>query len=124
MTVKPQTVTLNGKRFVIVEEKQYRLLERLAAETDTEPPMPAPDAQGNYPAAEALTVSIARSIIRRRRAADLSQAELARRAGVRPETVNRIEAGKHAPSISTVEKIDVALSKAESPNKRRTRKTK
>jgi DNA-binding XRE family transcriptional regulator len=104
---------LNGKRYVIVDEKYYHLLERLATKTESEPSLPPKNAKGNYPAAEALTVSIARDIIRRRRAAELSQAELARRAGIRPETVNRIEGGKHAPSIATVEKIDAALSKAE-----------
>ena len=36
------------------------------------------DARGNYPAAEALQVSIARSILRERRAAGLTQVELAR----------------------------------------------
>jgi DNA-binding XRE family transcriptional regulator len=64
------------------------------------------DARGNYPAAEALQVSIARSIARDRCKAGLAQVELARLAGIRTETLNRIEKGKHAPSVSTVEKIE------------------
>jgi DNA-binding XRE family transcriptional regulator len=74
-------------------------------------PLPPRDARGNYPAAEALQVSIARSIVRGRRQAGLTQVELARRAGIRTETLNRIEKGKHAPSVATVEKIERALAK-------------
>jgi DNA-binding XRE family transcriptional regulator len=74
-------------------------------------PLPPRDSRGNYPAAEALQVSIARSILRGRLAAGLTQVELARRAGIRTETLNRIEKGKHAPSVSTVEKIERALAR-------------
>jgi transcriptional regulator with XRE-family HTH domain len=38
---------------------------------------------------------------------------LARRAGIRPETLNRIEQAKRSPSVATVEKIDRALKAAE-----------
>jgi DNA-binding XRE family transcriptional regulator len=69
------------------------------------------DARGNYPAAEALQVSIARSIVRGRRKAGLTQVELARLAGIRTETLNRIEKGKHAPSVATIEKIERVFAK-------------
>ena len=82
------------------------------AGTESEPRLPQRDARGNYPAAEALQVSIAKSILRGRRAAALTQIELARLADIRPETLNRIEKGKHAPSVATLEKIDRALAKA------------
>ena len=52
-------------------------------------------------------------IIRACRKLGLSQAELARRAGIRPETLNRIEQGKRSASVATVDKIDRALRKAE-----------
>ena len=77
------------------------------------PEMPPANANGNYPALETLRVIIARQIIERRHQAGLSQAELAKRAGVREETVSRVEGGKHAPTVRTVEKIDRALSEAE-----------
>jgi predicted transcriptional regulator len=77
------------------------------------PRYPKPDAQGNYPAFEVLAVSIAREILRRRRAAGLSQERLAHLAGVRPETIHRIETAKHSPSVRTIDKIDRALAKAE-----------
>jgi DNA-binding XRE family transcriptional regulator len=104
-----QTVTLAGERFVIMPEADYR---RLTTEGG-EPQMPPADKKGNYPAAQALQVSIARELVRRRRAAGLTQIELARRAAVRPETLNRIEQGKHAPSVPTIEKLDRELTKAE-----------
>jgi DNA-binding XRE family transcriptional regulator len=109
-----QTVTLAGQRFVIVPEAEFRRLAQDAGEL----PLPPRDARGNYPAADALQVSIARSILRGRRAAGLTQVELARLANIRPETLNRIEKGKHAPSVATIEKLELALAKAQKPGSR------
>lgn len=53
--------------------------------------------------------AMARRLLSRRRHAGLSQAELARRAGVRVETLNRIERGKVTPDFSTIRKLVVAL---------------
>jgi transcriptional regulator with XRE-family HTH domain len=36
-----------------------------------------------------------------------------RRAGIRPETLNRIEQGRNKPSVPTIAKIDRALQAAE-----------
>jgi DNA-binding XRE family transcriptional regulator len=98
-----------GERFVIVPETDYR---QLVGET-WEPSLPAPDARGNYPAVEAARVLLARKIIRRRRAAGLSQADLAKRAGVRVETLSRLEHAKHSPNVVTVDKIVRVLEQAE-----------
>jgi DNA-binding XRE family transcriptional regulator len=96
---------------VILPEADF---EELARKADLwEPELPKPDANGNYPADATMAVCIARGLLRRRRALGLSQAELARRAGIRAETLNRIETCKHDPSIRTIEKIDRALNKAE-----------
>ena len=105
-----QTLTLAGQRFVILPEAEYK---RLAGKTP-EPLLPPADANGNYPAVETMRAILAKKIIRRRRAAGLSQVELARRAEIRPETLNRLEQGKHSPSIATVDKLDRALAKTES----------
>ena len=75
--------------------------------------MPQPDAQGNYPAVEYGRISLARKIIRARRQAGLTQAELARRAAIRPETLNRIEKGKTRPDTVTIAKIERALETAQ-----------
>jgi DNA-binding XRE family transcriptional regulator len=76
------------------------------------PVLPPPDAEGNYPATETLRVLLAQKIIRGREAAGWTQAELAARAGVRQETISRLETGKHAPNVRTVDKIDRALRSA------------
>ena len=109
MTANIQTITLAGQRFVVLPEADYR---ELVGET-WEPPLPEPDAKGNYPAVEAARVVLARKLIRRRRAAGLTQAELARRAGVRVETLSRLEHAKHSPNVATVDKIVRTLEQAE-----------
>jgi ribosome-binding protein aMBF1 (putative translation factor) len=66
-----------------------------ASADEWEPHLPEPNAEGNYPA-EVLRIDLAIDILRHRRRLGLSQAELARRAGVRPESLNRIELGRVA----------------------------
>ena len=105
-----QYITVNGKRAVVLDESEY--LRLAALDESWEPPLPAKDAHGNYPAVEAITISIARDIIRERRRHGWTQTELARRARIRPETLKRIEQGTQAPSVRTLEKIDAALGKA------------
>jgi len=73
------------------------------------PKMPNALANGNFPAAETIRVIYARRLIQERESAGLSQSELARRAGLRPETINRLEKGKHSPDTATVAKITRAL---------------
>ena len=108
----PRRVKVKGKRMVLLDEAAYEALLRKADLWEPDPP--APDAQGNYPALEALAVVQARDILRARRQLGLSQAELARRAGIRPETLNRIEQGRNKPSVPTIAKIDRALQEAKS----------
>ena len=112
--VLPRYRTINGRRMVILKEEEYTRLKQMADEW--EPLLPEPLPNGNYPALEYLRVSIARDIIRHRRRAGLTQVELARRARIRPETLNRIEQGKQPPSVATVEKIDRALKEATDKN--------
>ena len=105
-----QTIEICGKRFVVVEEAELDRLERRAGRAEPPlPPLPAADAQGNRPALDYIRVSIARDIIRERRALGLTQQHLAEMAGVRQETLSRLESGKHSPTVRTVEKIDRAL---------------
>lgn len=106
MTTEPiQKIVLHGQRYVILPEAEYCRLTG-------EPPLPEPDAQGNVPAVEYARASLARKLIRRRKLAGLTQAELARRAGVRPETLNRIERGNSTPTVASIDKLDRALTKA------------
>ena len=57
--------------------------------------------------------TLAEKLIRRRQASGLSQAELARRADIRGETLNRIERGKTTPDFATVRKLVLAMDAAE-----------
>jgi DNA-binding XRE family transcriptional regulator len=109
------TIERNGKRFALIDPMELRRLEQLAAKAqDGElPAWPPADSEGNRPAVEFARVSIARKIIEQRRALGISQQELARLAGVRQETISRLESGKHSPTIRTVDKIDAALQRIE-----------
>ena len=109
MTIDVQTITLAGQRFVIVPETKYQELTEKAGEL----PLPPPDADGNYPAVASARILLARKLLRRRRAVGLTQAQLAKRAGVRVETLSRLEHGKHSPNVTTVDKIVRALKKVE-----------
>jgi ribosome-binding protein aMBF1 (putative translation factor) len=106
-----QTILLEGKPYVVLPRDEYDRLTTLAKAGEL-PPLPRPDAQGNYPAVEYARASLARKIIRDRVAVGLSQRELAIRAGVRVETLCRIETGKHTPSVPTIDKLDRALKQA------------
>ncbi len=66
---------------------------------------------GRRPAAAFILASIAREIVADRKSAGLTQQELAKRAGIRQETLSRIESGKHLPTMKTLKKIDRALGK-------------
>ena len=109
------TLEISGKRFVIVPESDYeQLRKRAAAAKDVElPEFPQKLPNGNYPAIEALRAGLARKLIRRRWGVGLSQAEVARRAGIRAETLNRIERAKVTADTATVTKISRVLDKAE-----------
>jgi ribosome-binding protein aMBF1 (putative translation factor) len=76
------------------------------------PALPRPDAKGNVPAVEYARASLARKIIKARRAAGLTQAALARLAAIRPETLNRIEKSKTTPDTATIAKIEQTLEAA------------
>jgi ribosome-binding protein aMBF1 (putative translation factor) len=126
MTTKAQrrkTVTVNGRRFVLVAEDEWKRLQRLSADTQAHnrqaPALPPADARGNRPAAAYIQASIARSIYRQRTSLGLSQLDVARMANVRQETVCRLESGKHAPTVRTVERIERALERARAKMKRK-----
>lgn len=101
-------VELDGVRYVILRETMFEELCRRAevsAEGRPARPETCPD--------ELDGATLAEKLIRRRRASGLSQAELARRAGVRPETLNRIERGRTTPDFATIRKLVLAMDAAE-----------
>ena len=108
-----QNLKLGGREYVILERCQYdRLLGRRgrgSAMPADASRLPKGDARGLRPARETLRAILARDIIKDRVALGWSQRELARRAHIRPETLSRIESGRHTPTVATVERIDRAL---------------
>jgi DNA-binding XRE family transcriptional regulator len=127
MPTKAKKIRKKAKMVLVAAEEHSRLqaevvrlrgtlqkLKKLVQEEGDRdfPPMPPMDDKGCYPAQEAIRIGLARTIIERRKAAGWTQEELARAAGVRQETVSRLETGKHAPNIRTVDRIDLALKSA------------
>jgi DNA-binding XRE family transcriptional regulator len=113
-----QTLCFEGKSYVVFERTEYERLTTLAKAAAL-PPLPKPDRYGNYPAVEFGCATIARGIIRDRVKAGLNQKELAKLAGIRVETLCRIETGRHIPSMPTIEKIDRALKRSLGKEKKR-----
>jgi DNA-binding XRE family transcriptional regulator len=109
MTV--QTLHVGGKEFVVIEREEYDRL--IAADPriadDDLPALPVPDAQGNVPAGEYGRKLLARRLVMARKRAGMTQAELARRARIRVETLNRLEKGRHNPDESTYNKLESVL---------------
>lgn len=124
--LKAQLIRISGARLVLMDEREYERLCRAAGhgmEKFNLPSLPAADKDGNVPALEYSRASIARQIIRERKAAGLSQQGLADLAGVRQETLSRIETGKHTASVPTIEKIDTALKTAAKAKSRKSRRS-
>ena len=130
--IAQQRIQVAGQFFVLLEESEY---ERLCAragdvvplDDDDLPPLPQPDKKGRFPALEYSRISLARDIIRDRRAAGLTQQALAKLAGTRQETVSRIESGNYTASVKLIDKIDRVLQtaiqrKSQKNDKRRSRK--
>jgi DNA-binding XRE family transcriptional regulator len=105
-----RTVELDGVRYVILRASLFdQLCQRAGVPPDRHISADEPSAAGF----ELDRASLAEKLVRRRSAAGLSQAELARRAGIRPETLNRIERGRTTPDFATVRKLVVAMNAAE-----------
>ncbi len=112
--LRAQTVDVGGTRLVILPERDYEALCRSAGQAAREeglPAFPKPGRDGTMPAMQFARVSMARDIIRERRALGLSQQMLADRAGIRQETLSRIETAKHTATPATISKIERALKK-------------
>jgi DNA-binding XRE family transcriptional regulator len=104
-----RTVELDGIRYVILRESVFQTIcQKAGVGLDG-----FQAAEGAPSSLDLNQPSLADRLTRRRRAVGLSQAELARRAGVRPETLNRIERGRVTPDFATIRKLVVAISAAE-----------
>jgi ribosome-binding protein aMBF1 (putative translation factor) len=101
--VTPTIVTRNGKKFVLVPAAEYQRMKRAAAAGSKTSPAAAVDAIAF------ADQTIAQSIVRDRNTVGLTQRDLAERAGIRVEVLNRAERGAVVPSVRTLTKIENAL---------------
>jgi len=98
------TLTIQGEQYVVLPVAEY---ERLVG--PNAPKLPDADRHGNRPAREAIRATMARTLLRKRIEAGLTQKQLAEKAGIAPETLCRIETGKHRAQTATLEKVAKAL---------------
>jgi DNA-binding XRE family transcriptional regulator len=101
---------LDGIRYVILRESIFDQLCLKAGVARTESKT---SEEHLAPAFDIDRTTLTEKLRHRRRAAGLSQAELARRAGVRAETLNRIERGHTEPDFTTIRKLVLAMNAAE-----------
>ncbi len=112
-----QHLEIEGKRYVLLPAADYEMLcgragEAIALDDSDLPPLPKPDKKGRFPALEYTRVSLARDLIRERKAAGLTQQQLADLAGVRQEMISRVESGNYRASVKTIDRLEKALAKA------------
>jgi DNA-binding XRE family transcriptional regulator len=98
------TVEIMGTRFVLIPEAELEAIEGPSL-----PPLPPVFDDGTSEARPYIRASIARSIIKERHELGLTQAQLAKLAGIRQETLSRLESGKHKPNVRTIERIEAAF---------------
>lgn len=97
-----QRVLLDGKWYVIVAEDEFRELTQ------------ARESEGGMDALDAMNVSdqgLADRLLQRRHNSGLTQKDLARHAGIRVETLNRIEKGRTTPDFRTIRKLVNAMNR-------------
>ena len=105
-----RTVELDGIRYVITRETVFDLIcQKAGIRFASQSPSEGISSSGF----EMDPPTLGHKLARRRQALELSQAELARIAGVRAETLNRIERGRVTPDFATIRKLVVAMNAAE-----------
>lgn len=105
-----QSIKIEDKELIVLTREVF---DELMEKAGILPPIPPADGDGFRPAIKTADALIARKIITRRIQAGLTQVELARRAGVRMETISRLESAKQMPRRETILRIDTALKAAE-----------
>jgi DNA-binding XRE family transcriptional regulator len=110
-----RTVTLDGREYVLIPRKQWEAMshqsEGMRGTRSQNAVKLPPLVKGMY-TIQHVRISLANKIAAQRKGARLTQAQLARLAGVRVETISRLENGLHTPGIRTFAKIEQALKKA------------
>jgi len=97
-------IEIMGTRFVLIPEAEFEAIEEASL-----PPLPPVSEDGLCEALPFVRASIARGIIQKRRQMGLTQAQLAKLAGIRQSTLSRLESGKYKPYVRTVKRVEAAL---------------
>jgi DNA-binding XRE family transcriptional regulator len=95
-----QRVCLEGTWYVILREDEFLAMTR---------PKGGQHAKDDLDAVNMSNQRLADRLLQRRQEAGLTQKDLATRAGVRVETLNRIEKGRTTPDFRTVRKLVTAM---------------
>lgn len=91
-----QKLQVGGKRFVLLPEREYLRLVRDTQKAGTD-------------AIEFARLSIGRDLRHKRKKVGLTQPQVAAKAGIRLETLSRLENGRGNPTVATVKRILQAL---------------
>lgn len=102
---------LDGQRYAVLPERTLAELAERAGVAAT--PAGADPTPGDVTAVSLDRARLARRLAQRRQRVGLTQAVLAQRAGIRVETLNRIERGHTNPDFATVRKLVEAINAAE-----------
>jgi DNA-binding XRE family transcriptional regulator len=109
MTTRPQVLAIKGVRYVLITESEY------LKSTGAKPRYrrtPKGKAVETLDALQFAARSIGKKIAALRQESGLTQLELARKAGLRPETVSRIERGEANPTARTIASLLKAMGDA------------
>ena len=102
-------VRLGGQWYVIVRESDFRRLSALADRKQPAGLGLESALIGELLPLAATGGTLGDRLVERRRRAGLTQVGLARRAGIRVETLNRIERGRTTPDFATIRKLVLAM---------------
>jgi DNA-binding XRE family transcriptional regulator len=95
-----QRVRLDGNWYVIIKEDEFRALTQIRT---------SPRKQDVLDAVSISDQRLADRLLQRRQDAELTQKDLARLAGIRIETLSRIENGRTTPDFKTIRKLVNAI---------------
>lgn len=109
-------VTMSGRAYVMVPLKQWEALVGGASVRDAAASRRILPLRDESYTIQDVRVSLANKMAARRKAAGMTQQQLAKRAGVRVETISRLESALHMPGARTFEKLERAFkSRANKP---------
>ena len=95
-----QRILLDGKVYAVIAEDEFRALTR---------PHTSANTMDELNAFNVSDQRLADRLVKRRRESGLTQKDLAHRAGIRVETLNRIEKGRTTPDFKSIRKLVIAM---------------